>query len=267
MDTERRSRLRQVSAFLFGSGVKILWKNRLASRDEHGQDWIRTKANFGWIRTGSDCTFFKNWWIRTGSDWENFCCFDVIILTTSNMLVVQWCDFADWLNGSAYFAISGKSSTAGVTNLFAIAGHFVSYRWVSRPLNFLIILRSLLKTKKIVHQQKQITNESNKKFKTAGLAWMLRGPHEILLRATCSPRAACSSPLLCWDDFTMHPTLSTVHIQRWVRNKMNVVKVLMSMSVVHVFSSSALTLCFGLAGKDHTFDGRDFYVLLKKIQV
>jgi len=48
---------------------------------------------------------------------------------------------------------------------------------------------------------------------------------------------------------------------------MNVVKVLMSMSVVHVFSSSALTLCFGLAGKDHTFDGRDFYVLLKKIQV
>jgi len=28
------------------------------------------------------------------------------------------------------------------------------------------------------------------KFKTAGLVWMLRGPHEILLRA------ACSSPLV-----------------------------------------------------------------------
>jgi len=27
------------------------------------------------------------------------------------------------------------------------------------------------------------------------------------------------------------------------------------------------TLCFGLAGKDHTFDGRAFYVLLEKIQV
>jgi len=27
-----------------------------------------------------------------------------------------------------------------------------------------------LKTKKIVHQQKQTTNESDKKFKTAGLA-------------------------------------------------------------------------------------------------
>ena len=48
---------------------------------------------------------------------------------------------------------------------------------------------------------------------------------------------------------------------------MNVVKVLVSMPTVHVFSSSALTLCFGLAGKDHTFDGRAFYVHLEKIQV
>ena len=50
---------------------------------------------------------------------------------------------------------------AGVTNLFAIAGHFVSYRWVSGPHNFVVILWNLLKTKKIVHQQKQTTNESN----------------------------------------------------------------------------------------------------------
>ena len=50
---------------------------------------------------------------------------------------------------------------ARVTNLFAIAGHFVSYRWVSGPHNFLVILWNLLKTKKIVHQQKQTTNESN----------------------------------------------------------------------------------------------------------
>jgi len=67
--------------------------------------------------------------------------------------------------------------------LFADAGHFVSYHWVSGPHNILVILRNLLKTKKIVHQQKQKTNESNKKFKTADLAWMLRRPHEILLRA------------------------------------------------------------------------------------
>jgi len=39
--------------------------------------WIRTEANFGRIRTGSDCRFFENWHIRTGSDWENFCCFHV----------------------------------------------------------------------------------------------------------------------------------------------------------------------------------------------
>ena len=129
---------------------------------------------------------------------ENICCFDEIILTTSNMLV------------RVYFAISGKSSTAGVTNLFAIAGHFVSYRWLSGPHNFLVILRNLLKTKKIVHQQKQTTNESNKKFKTAGLAWMLRGLHEIL----CGPHATGGLHVrhLCWDDFAMHPTLSPLDI-------------------------------------------------------
>ena len=43
-----------------------------------------------------------------------------------------------------------------VKNLFAIAGHFVSYRWVSGPRNFLVILWNLLKSKKIVHQQSEI---------------------------------------------------------------------------------------------------------------
>jgi len=38
------------------------------------QRWarIRTEANFGRIKTGSDCNFFESWRIRTGSDWENF---------------------------------------------------------------------------------------------------------------------------------------------------------------------------------------------------
>jgi len=44
---------------------------------------------------------------------------------------------------------------AGVTNLFAIAGHFVSYRWVTGPHNFSVTLWNLLKTKKFVHPQKQ----------------------------------------------------------------------------------------------------------------
>jgi len=47
----------------------------------------------------------------------------------------------------------------------------------------------------------------------------------------------------------------------------NVVKVLVSMPAVHVFSSSALTVCFGVSGKDYTIDGRVFYVLVEKIQV
>jgi len=39
------------------------------------------------------------------------------------------------------------------------------------------------------------------------------------------------------------------------------------MSAVRVFSSFILTLCFGLAGRDHTFDGRAFHVLFKKDSV
>jgi len=48
---------------------------------------------------------------------------------------------------------------------------------------------------------------------------------------------------------------------------MNVVKVLVSMPAVRVFNSSALNLCFDIAGKDHTFDGRAFYILFKQIGV
>jgi len=36
-----------------------------------GSDWIRSEANFGRNRTGSDCNFFENWRIKTGSHWEN----------------------------------------------------------------------------------------------------------------------------------------------------------------------------------------------------
>jgi len=74
---------------------------------------------------------------------------------------------------------------------------------------------------------------------------------------------------LCWDDFVVRSTLSRLHTWRWVRitsNKVNIVKVLVSMPAVHVFSNSALTLCFVLAGKYHSFDGRAFYVLLEKIR-
>ena len=134
-------------------------------------------------------------------------------------------------------------SRAGATNLFAIAGHFVSYCWVSGPHNFLVILWNLLKTKKFVHQQKQTTNKSNqnlrnstslsgsdialqrleagqRKFKTAGLAWMLRRPHEIILWAPCGP---CSSPL--FQSITvMGCCLQKLHVNVW--NKSLTVKVI-----------------------------------------
>ena len=61
------------------------------------QDWIRTEANFGRIRAGSDCNFFQNWRIRTGSDSENFCYFSVIILKISkSVVVIRFHRFAKW---------------------------------------------------------------------------------------------------------------------------------------------------------------------------
>jgi len=68
---------------------------------------------------------------------------------------------------------------------------------------------------------------------------------------------------LCWDKyFAMHPPLSRLHIWRWLgitSSKVNVVEVLVSVPAVRVFSGSALTICFGLAGREHTIKGNGFY--------
>jgi len=45
-----------------------LWALACLSEMSKDQDWIRTEANFGGVRTGSDYNFFQNWRIRTGSD-------------------------------------------------------------------------------------------------------------------------------------------------------------------------------------------------------
>jgi len=88
---------------MFWSKVWLeLWKwlrlnEQRWARIRTGSDWIRTEANFGRSRSGSDCNFFQNWWIRTGSDWVNFCCFNVIILKISKVLVViRYYRFAKW---------------------------------------------------------------------------------------------------------------------------------------------------------------------------
>jgi len=61
---------------LFNSFVcKLTTPRQRWAQIRTGSDWIRTEANFGQIRTGTDCNFFENWQIRTGSDWENFYCF------------------------------------------------------------------------------------------------------------------------------------------------------------------------------------------------
>ena len=73
-----------------------------------------------------------------------------------------------------HFKVCFYASSAGMTNLFATVGHFVSYCWVSGPHNFLVILWNLLKTKQIVHVSP---------VKKLSMFRMLCGPH---VRHLCS---------------------------------------------------------------------------------
>jgi len=67
------------------------------ARIRTGSDWIRTDANISGTGLDRTASFFQNWRIRTGSDSENFCCFHVIILKISKILVViQFHRFAKW---------------------------------------------------------------------------------------------------------------------------------------------------------------------------
>jgi len=67
------------------------------SMDRTGSDWIRTEANFGWIRTGSDCTFFKIGRPVLDRTEKIFVSINVIILKISKILVViRFHKFAKW---------------------------------------------------------------------------------------------------------------------------------------------------------------------------
>jgi len=47
----------------------------------------------------------------------------------------------------------------------------------------------------------------------------------------------------------------------------NVFEVLVFVLAVRMFGVSALTICFGLASGNYTFDGSAFYVLFQKVSV
>jgi len=85
--------------FGYGSGVNKSLSAHLCYPSDMStdQDWIRSETNFCRIRTGSDSNFFENWRIKTGSGSENFCCFNVIILKISKILVIiRFHMFAKW---------------------------------------------------------------------------------------------------------------------------------------------------------------------------
>ena len=74
-----------------------LHRTHAQSRDEHGSGWMSPEANFWRIRTGSECNFFEIWRMWNASDSEKFCCFNVIILKVSKILVViRFHRFAKW---------------------------------------------------------------------------------------------------------------------------------------------------------------------------
>jgi len=134
---------------------------------------IRTEAR---TRTGSDCNFFQNWRIRTASDSENFCCFNVIILKTSKILVV-------------------------------IRFHRIA-KWQCI----------------FCHQMQK----------------------------------------LCWDYFAncIHCCL---HITLSFSSNVNIVECLVSMLAVRLFVGSVLTISFGLACRDYTFNRNAFNALFQKV--
>jgi len=61
--------------------------------------------------------------------------YDVGFCSNTLMKCGSWC-----LTGRPPLTYIMQLIRPGVTNLFAIAGRFVSYRWVSGPHNFLVIL-------------------------------------------------------------------------------------------------------------------------------
>jgi len=70
---------------------KRIWK-REGTRDEHGQDWIGLDQDCSqfWPDQELDRTAIFLKIVGSGLDrTEKICCFDVIILTTSSMLVVM----------------------------------------------------------------------------------------------------------------------------------------------------------------------------------
>jgi len=89
------------------------------------------------------------------------------------------------------------TSRSGVTNLFAIAGHFVSYRWVSGPDNSLVILWNLLKnekkrleaSKKVQDCWSRLNTSRAARNSFAGRMFVTSGPDEI------NPAPSC----MCWE--------------------------------------------------------------------
>jgi len=108
---------------------------------------------------------------------------------------------------------------AGVTNLFAIAGYFVSYRWVSGPHKFLVILWNVLKTKKSVHQQKQTTNESNNCLSRLNASWAARNSFVGRMFVTSALRHTQQGNIATWTKivaiFTQAFWLIVDDVKNW----------------------------------------------------
>ena len=115
----------------------------------------------GWRSITKKAMSFLAYWKRSRHDWTRShqarkdIAFLVTILKTSQPLIC-YCrrieNFVYWCYSVFHDdCLLLYQSIAGVTNLFAIAGHFVTYRWASGLHNFLIIhlLWNLLKTKKL----------------------------------------------------------------------------------------------------------------------
>jgi len=153
------------------------------------QGWARSRTGSGLkpILAGSDWIELQFFLIgvsgvRTGSDWENllFWCDYSNHIQHVSCAVMWFCRLVKW---QCIFCHQWQKLCCRGDEPICYRGPLCQLPLSNRATQLFSHTTNPVKTKKIVHQQKQTTNESNKKFKTADLVWMLCGPHEILLRA------------------------------------------------------------------------------------
>ena len=167
-------------------------------RDRNGSDWIRTEANFGRIRTASDCNFFENWRMRTGSDWEH---------------LLFWWDYSNHIKhvSEGIFCHQWQKLYCRGDESICYCGSLCQLPLTKRATQLFSHT-----TKPVKNEKKLFINRNKQQTKVIKSSKLLVSPECFAgcMKFFCGPHAPGGLHVrhLCWDDFAMHPTLSPLDI-------------------------------------------------------